>query len=149
MTGSPSRLLIVGTDLAQAALGDPVQQGLLDYFSSLASAQAPTLPSRLSNQDLVPTLRNFFAGLLIGPQALGYLDAALDAQICGLPDQPQHGDLVINNMGLGASGLVNFDWEDFGRLNLLAFRYLKRAYGVEVRARMDVLLASCFARRLA
>lgn len=35
-----------------------------------------------------------------------------------LPHIAQHGDLVVNNLGLRDSGLVVFDWEDFGRVAL-------------------------------
>jgi hypothetical protein len=36
-----------------------------------------------------------------------------------LPDLPhigQHGDFVLNNLGLTGSGMAVFDWEDFGRI---------------------------------
>ena len=187
--------------LAQSDLASPVLRGLVDYFGSIRSAHAPPLPSALANRDLVPTLRQFFADLPIAPLALRWLDDRLHARVCGLPDQAQHGDLVVNNLGLAANGLVIFDWEDFGRLSvpgldlytlrmsagwglpaaraaaaphlrhlpalvqrlcaaqgqaladfesliplyLLAFRFLKRAYGPEVRARMDRWLLSCLA----
>ena len=192
-------------DLARTDLGDPIRRGLLAYFASMGAAQAPLLPSVVANRDLVPSLRQFFAGLPIAPLALRYLDDRLHAQVRDLPDLPQHGDFVINNLGLGADGLVIFDWEDFGRLNLpgldlytlrmsagwglpaalaaaapsqrhlpalvqrlcsvlgltlvdfealiplylLAFRFLKRAYGAEVRARMDALLSTCLSARSA
>ena len=36
-----------------------------------------------------------------------------------LPAMPQHGDLVLNNLGLTADGaVVVFDWEDFGMSSL-------------------------------
>lgn len=192
-------------DLARTDLGDPIQRGLLAYFTSMGAARAPPLPSVVANRDLVPSLRQYFAGLAVAPLALNYLDDRLHAQVCDLPDLPQHGDFVINNLGLGADGLVIFDWEDFGRLNLpgldlytlrmsagwglpaalaaaapaqrhlspmaqrlcsalglplvdfealiplylLAFRFLKRAYGAEVRGRMDALLSTCLLGRLA
>lgn len=34
-----------------------------------------------------------------------------------LPHIIQHGDFVVNNLGLAGSGLVVFDWEDFGRVS--------------------------------
>ena len=191
--------------LARADPGEPVMRGLLDYFGAMRSAQAPPLPSVVANRDLVPTLRQFFAALPVAPQALNWLDDRLHARVRDLPDQPQHGDFVVNNLGLGAAGLVIFDWEDFGRLNLpgldvytlrmsagwglpamlaavgpsqqylpplvqrlcavlglaladfealiplylLAFRFLKQAYGAEVRARMDNLLSACLSGRSA
>jgi len=35
-----------------------------------------------------------------------------------LPHIRQHGDFVMNNLGLPSTGLVVFDWEDFGRISL-------------------------------
>lgn len=38
-----------------------------------------------------------------------------------LPHIAQHGDFAVNNLGLRDSGLVVFDWEDFGRVALPGF----------------------------
>lgn len=38
------------------------------------------------------------------------------ARLDALPHIRQHGDLVMNNLGLTGAGLVVFDWEDFGRI---------------------------------
>lgn len=38
-----------------------------------------------------------------------------------LPSQLQHGDFVPNNFGLRRDGLVVFDWEDFGRIDVPGF----------------------------
>ncbi len=35
-----------------------------------------------------------------------------------LPQIKQHGDFTLNNLGLGADGLVIFDWEEFGKERL-------------------------------
>lgn len=35
-----------------------------------------------------------------------------------LPGLPQHGDLALNNLGVGERGLVVYDWEDFGKSSL-------------------------------
>lgn len=121
----------------------------------------------------------------------------LEQALPQLPALPQHGDLVLNNLGLRPDrGLVVFDWEDYGAVCLpgldlftleaslqqemalyalpdsaglarrsmdlprmcralglaperweslrtgcaLAFRYLKRNYSAEVRARADALV---------
>lgn len=121
----------------------------------------------------------------------------LRAALPGLPARPQHGDLVLNNLGLRPDGrLIVFDWEDYEELALpgldlftlewslqqasgpsgarapagaaglldlgaccaaqglsvdhhrelrlchaLAFRFLKRRYGPEIRERLDRLIA--------
>ncbi len=38
-----------------------------------------------------------------------------------LPAIPQHGDLAINNIGKTDAGLVVFDWEDYGQINIPGF----------------------------
>jgi len=38
-----------------------------------------------------------------------------------LPVIPQHGDLTINNIGLAATGLIIFDWEDYALVNIPGF----------------------------
>jgi hypothetical protein len=38
-----------------------------------------------------------------------------------LPHIQQHGDFVVNNLGLTDSGLCVFDWEDYGRIALPGF----------------------------
>ena len=38
-----------------------------------------------------------------------------------LPHIRQHGDFVINNIGITDTGIVIFDWEDFGRVELPGF----------------------------
>jgi hypothetical protein len=42
-------------------------------------------------------------------------------QLDKLPHILQHGDFVVNNLGLADSRLVVFDWEDFGRIVLPGF----------------------------
>ena len=46
-------------------------------------------------------------------------------------------------------GLALADFEALIPLYLLAFRFLKQAYGAEVRARMDDLLSACLSVRSA
>jgi len=41
-----------------------------------------------------------------------------NGQLDRLPHIRQHGDFVLNNLGLTPTGLVVFDWEDFGRISL-------------------------------
>lgn len=128
----------------------------------------------------------------------------LNAALSELPALAQHGDLVLNNLGLGPGRqLVIFDWEDYGAVRLpgldlftlensvqqelqrdaapaagrlprvvldvvrlckalalsprlydelslgyaLAFRYLKRNYSPEVRARLDRVILATAARQ--
>ena len=43
------------------------------------------------------------------------------SRIGALPHVRQHGDLAVNNVGVTETGIVIFDWEDFGRVNLPGF----------------------------
>lgn len=42
-------------------------------------------------------------------------------QMLLLPHIRQHGDLVVSNIGVTTRGMVIFDWEDFGRVELPGF----------------------------
>jgi hypothetical protein len=50
----------------------------------------------------------------------GYWDR-VDPLITRLPRIPQHGDLAMNNIAIAGGGLVFFDWEDFGLVDLPGF----------------------------
>lgn len=43
------------------------------------------------------------------------------SELCALPVRPQHGDFVPNNLGVTDHGLIVFDWEDYGVVNLAGF----------------------------
>jgi hypothetical protein len=45
----------------------------------------------------------------------------LDSICARLPYVAQHGDLVSNNLGLTREGIVIFDWEDFGKVEISGF----------------------------
>ncbi len=58
---------------------------------------------------------------LDGPEAgaLRRVVAGLDLAVLDrLAHVSQHGDLVMNNFGRAARGMIIFDWEDFGRVTL-------------------------------
>lgn len=45
--------------------------------------------------------------------------STLEQSLAQLPEVPQHGDLVLNNLGVrSAHRLVVFDWEDYGAVSL-------------------------------
>jgi hypothetical protein len=60
---------------------------------------------RIGRADLEAVIQPFLSGVLLG-------------EMDRLPHVCQHGDLVMNNLGVRREGLVVFDWEDFGRLTL-------------------------------
>lgn len=45
----------------------------------------------------------------------------LYAQAINLGHQPQHGDLVLNNVAITDGHLIVFDWEDYARVNIVGF----------------------------
>lgn len=177
---------------AQAAAALRLKQALSRYFTDTSAAPVP------ASHAWADDLTRYFRSLAPNPAveaALQQLQAALPS----LPPLPQHGDLVLNNLGLRRDGgLVVFDWEDFGAVALpgldlftlefsfqegmlqarsprrrtdaaldidawcraqglaperhrslrlchaLAFRYLKRSYGPQIQARLDLLIADAW-----
>lgn len=168
--------------------------GLIGYFAALPRARPPRDIAAIGNAELVAEVGRYFAQHPLAALAGRWLASEAVAGVAAMPAMPQHGDLVLNNLGrLGDGSLVIFDWEDFGSVSLpgldlytlelslaasggpgrpgggqrsastralvgraceamglavadyqrlapfyaLVFRYLKRKYGPEVRARMD------------
>jgi hypothetical protein len=196
----------VAVGAAGMTLGRPVRprqrqlvDGLLAYFGAMPGAQpAPQAPLP-DITSLYADMRRYYADHPLADLALPWLNDQNAQRVAMLPAMPQHGDLVLNNLGLGPQGLVVFDWEDYGAwpvpgldlytmmlslwpafgagqganlpamvavhgefvdqacqamhlpvrqfvelmpLHALAFRYLKRHYGEEVRQRMDQVIAT-------
>jgi hypothetical protein len=92
-----------------------VKAGLLRYFArtrALAGAESATHARWLSE------VQAYFAShplQTLAEPALRHLRLRLGE----MPATHQHGDLVVNNLGLGpARELILFDWEDFGAVAL-------------------------------
>lgn len=121
--------VVSGADLLGAAPKSPVARGLLDFLrGSTAALRGPPDPASFAK--LLTDVDARFTGT---EQESLWRDvrAATDvAHLASLPNQRQHGDFVPNNFGVCASGLLVFDWEDFGKVNLPGFD-------------LAVLLASC------
>lgn len=89
------------------------------YFLAMPQAVSPPGVAALSNADLVPALLAYFAAHAQAAMAQAWLADGLPACLRALPAMPQHGDLVLNNLGRTKSGrLVIVDWEDFGAVSL-------------------------------
>lgn len=169
-------------------------EGLIGYFAVQPRAQPPRGVVATGNAELAGAVGRYFAQHPLSALAGRWLASDAVAGAAAMPAMPQHGDLVLNNLGRRGDGsLVIFDWEDFGTVSLpgldlytlelslaadagpwlagrgrrsgaaqalvgracaamglavadyerlapfyaLVFRYLKRNYGPEVRARMD------------
>ena len=93
--------------------------GLQQYFSGMPSAKIPPDAPTVKNVDLPNILRDHFENHPLRATAFRCLDQdSIDQTVRSLHACPQHGDFVMNNIGLNTSGLVLFDWEDFGRIQL-------------------------------
>jgi hypothetical protein len=95
-----------------------VRDGLHGYFSRMAQPGRPDVPHprRPWRDDLDDWLRTLPAGHPAHRCRVRLTE--MDAM--ELPPRAQHGDFVLNNLGLGEEGrLVVFDWEDFGATDLL------------------------------
>jgi hypothetical protein len=168
---------------------------LVAYFEAMPGARAHGHGA--PNTQLLSAIADYHAGRALNPLARRWLDDEAAERVAALTPMPQHGDLVLNNIGrTDADRLVLFDWEDFGAVSLpgldlftlelslagqpsqlrasrsrrsagmrrlvddacaamqlaradyevltpiyaLAFRYLKRNYGDDVRERLDQVL---------
>lgn len=101
--------------LKSGAVGRRLMQELVGYFDAVPSAPALLLAGGLRNQQLASVLGDFYQANTLSPLAGRWLRGPLLARAGALPDMPQHGDLVLNNLGRRRTGaLVLFDWEDCG-----------------------------------
>ena len=186
---------VSGTMMFGSRLGGSVQLGLEDLFRQMNEGPAAA-SSRQQGHAWFEGLQSYFDGHeLQATAAIGM--QRLAQALPSLPALSQHGDLVLNNLGLRPNReLVIFDWEDYGAVMLpgldlftldnsirqdldlrratspsprsacgldvgrltaalglsrqlyeelklgyaLVFRYLKRNYNAEVRARVDQLI---------
>jgi hypothetical protein len=106
-----SRMMLGGSD------GAAVGAGFERFFQRMRETPL-ALGDQQRGHAWFEDLCSYFSGHMLqavaGP-ALQRLGAALKT----LPALPQHGDLVINNLGLRPGReLVIFDWEDYGAVNL-------------------------------
>lgn len=93
--------------------GDLGAVGDLFAFFALAAERADE--GAASHAALLTALDQHFASsphAAIAARCLARVDRA---DVLALPSWPQHGDLVINNLGVTRGRLVIFDWEDYGR----------------------------------
>jgi hypothetical protein len=95
-----------------------VRQGLIEYFGAMSSARSIDDAANIRNRALFATLREHFDGSANATHARRFLGEALEPVLSELPAAPQHGDFALNNLGLARTGLVLFDWEDYGVFEL-------------------------------
>ncbi|MGH8550434.1 MAG: hypothetical protein ACRERU_17905 [Methylococcales bacterium] len=91
-------------------------ENIIAFFVT-GSDCAIRMPS-VSHRQFLRQLRNRISDSI----CLAILDEWIgNAQIDTLPHIPQHCDFIAANFGEIATGLVIFDWEDFGAVNLPGF----------------------------
>ena len=109
-----------------------IQHGLLAYFKQ--QGRQAQVSHTTSSFDWLERLEAYFADHdLAGTarRAFGEVRTAL----LSLTPASQHGDLVMNNLGLRPSGrLVIFDWEDFGDVGLPGLDLFTLEYSFEHEA---------------
>lgn len=104
--------------LQKGGAPSPVLQDLHAYFAAMPAIPATCLAPALTptpNAELVQNLGAYFESHALAPLARRWLRSDAVQRATELPDMPQHGDLVLNNIGQVRNGAaVVFDWEDFG-----------------------------------
>lgn len=99
-------------------LHPPLRSHLAEYFASMRNAHAIDSAADVDNQTLLATLHEHFDRSANGPRVRALLSDPLPALLRELPAAPQHGDFALTNLGVTRSGLVLFDWEDYGLFEL-------------------------------
>ena len=101
--------------LQQGASRSRVFQDLHQYFAATTATHLAQVLTPIRNTNLVASLGAYFDAHALAPLAKRWLRSDAVQRATELPDMPQHGDLVLNNIGQTRDGAaVVFDWEDFG-----------------------------------
>lgn len=101
--------------LRQAAARGRVLSDLRQYFAAMSATRLPPELSSGRNADLVESLGAYFDAHPLAALARRWLRSDAVLRATSLPNVPQHGDLVLNNIGQTQDGAaIVFDWEDFG-----------------------------------
>ena len=112
--------VLSGTAVRTTKPSDALGRELLAYFGH-ASRSLAMADQRVALNTLVESVENRYRGTPQEPLWNRVLSATNLQQLAALPSQRQHGDFVPNNFGMRPQGLVIFDWEDFGRVDLPGF----------------------------
>jgi hypothetical protein len=83
-----------------------------------AAARAARRPAGAANAALLSRLEAAYAASSFDAALAPWRGDEGRAALASLGEAPQHGDFVLNNVGLARGGLVVFDWEDFGKVAL-------------------------------
>lgn len=101
--------------LKRPGVRDRVFTDLNRYFGAMPATRLPPELTPLANAAIGDSLLAYFDPHPLRPLVRRWLDSDAARRAEGLPELPQHGDLVLNNVGQTEDGaVVIFDWEDFG-----------------------------------
>lgn len=88
---------------------------LVGYFAAMPATQLARALTPLPNTELGDALGAYFETYPRAEVVQRWLRGETLQRAMTLPDMPQHGDFVLNNVGEMPDGsAVIFDWEDFG-----------------------------------
>ena len=99
----------------ESTLFDPA----LNFFKVGAQHAAPNASG--SHGELFRELARHFDATPFAAIAVRAIQSARSLGADSWGRLPQHGDFVINNLGHSSRGLVVFDWEDYGQIELPGF----------------------------
>lgn len=112
--------IVTGEQLIRARPTSPLAKELLAYFCHASSAMA--VPDRKADVGAsVEILTERYRGTEQASLWNRVLQQSNLDWLKSLHRQKQHGDFVPNNFGMRSNGLVIFDWEDFGKVDLPGF----------------------------
>lgn len=111
---------VVEADVLSMRSSSPLGRGLLSFFRRSRENQQGRWSRAEAGEFLSALDRRFATGALARASSHVLSVVELNA-LAELPRSPQHGDFSFNNLALAKSGLVVFDWEDFGRVWLSGF----------------------------
>jgi hypothetical protein len=101
--------------LQSPAARDTLLRGLQPYFEAMPRVHLSAALVANSNRGLSASLAAYFEHHPLAALARRWLDRDALQLLDTLPELPQHGDLVLNNIGqLSGGRVILFDWEDFG-----------------------------------
>lgn len=101
--------------VVQSSRGTALLQQLEAYFQAMQGVHPAAVPSAVTNRQLAKPMFDYFENGPLASLSRRWLTGSLMNLALELPDMPQHGDFVLNNIARRKTdGVVIFDWEDFG-----------------------------------
>ena len=119
-------------NLGEVAVVDAVRTGLVQFFAQSRSLSVE--PGSPRHRPWLEALNAYYANHPLSDLAQPAL-VRLGQMMAGLRGTPQHGDLVMNNLGVRKdSTLAIFDWEDFGAVWLPGLDLFTLEFSLEQEA---------------